>query len=214
MPDIAELINKHPVLFKDDNCEITLRFGKFEHDNGWYHIVDAMCESVIESCRNHYSRRPLWAKIYTSFDSHVSIKILQKTMKKRENWIAQKNLPLYYYPFPFSILNKWLGQLRKFISPPGYTCKGVVYPTIIISKEKMGSLRVSYDFKVKDKALNRTIAAVVSLAENMSRTTCEISGNVGSLCRSRSGHYKTLSEDVAAKLHYTKVSQTPVYPLI
>jgi hypothetical protein len=72
--------------------------------------------------------------------------------------------------------------------------KDISYEFVQI-KEKFGTLRVY------DNGQDDFIHGVISMAENMSSRTCEVTGKPGKLCKK--GHwYRTLCEEEAVKLGY------------
>ena len=73
--------------------------------------------------------------------------------------------------------------------------------SVLQVKEKFGGLRFYYMMNTKDDELYRKIQTAVDNAEDASYSTCQITGNIGVLCKDGS-HYMTLCEDSRISMGY------------
>jgi hypothetical protein len=73
--------------------------------------------------------------------------------------------------------------------------------SVLQVKEKFGGLRFYYMMNTKDDELYRRIQTAVDTAEDTSYSTCQITGNIGVLCKDGS-HYMTLCEDSRISMGY------------
>ncbi len=73
--------------------------------------------------------------------------------------------------------------------------------SVLQVKEKFGGLRFYYMMNTKDDELYKRIQTAVDTAEDTSYSTCQITGNIGALCKDGS-HYMTLCEDSRISMGY------------
>jgi hypothetical protein len=73
--------------------------------------------------------------------------------------------------------------------------------SVLQVKEKFGGLRFYYMMNTKDDELYRRIQTAVDTAEDTSYSTCQITGNIGVLCKDGS-HYMTLCEESRISMGY------------
>lgn len=73
--------------------------------------------------------------------------------------------------------------------------------SVLQVKEKFGGLRFYYMMNTKDDELYRRIQTAVDNAEDTSYSTCQITGNIGVLCKDGS-HFMTLCEDSRISMGY------------
>jgi len=73
--------------------------------------------------------------------------------------------------------------------------------SVLQVKEKFGGLRFYYMMNTKDDELYRRIQTAVDTTEDTSYSTCQITGNIGVLCKDGS-HYMTLCEDSRISMGY------------
>jgi hypothetical protein len=73
--------------------------------------------------------------------------------------------------------------------------------SVLQVKEKFGGLRFYYMMNTKDDELYRRIQTSVDNAEDTSYSTCQITGNIGVLCKDGS-HFMTLCEDSRISMGY------------
>ena len=73
--------------------------------------------------------------------------------------------------------------------------------SVLQVKEKFGGLRFYYMMNTKNDELYRRIQTAVDTAEDTSYSTCQITGNIGVLCKDGS-HYMTLCEDSRISMGY------------
>jgi len=73
-------------------------------------------------------------------------------------------------------------------------------------KEKFGTLRYYVNFDTKNEGLWKTVNDLVSSAEKLTATTCEICGQPGILCVKKDGYwYKTVCSSCAKKEGYENI---------
>jgi hypothetical protein len=73
--------------------------------------------------------------------------------------------------------------------------------SVLQVKEKFGGLRFYYMMNTKDDELYKKIQTAVDTAEDTSYSTCQITGNIGVLCKDGS-HFMTLCEDSRISMGY------------
>jgi hypothetical protein len=73
--------------------------------------------------------------------------------------------------------------------------------SVLQVKEKFGGLRFYYMMNTKDDELYRRIQTAVDNAEDTSYSTCQITGNIGVLCKDGS-HFMTLCEESRISMGY------------
>ena len=73
--------------------------------------------------------------------------------------------------------------------------------SVLQVKEKFGGLRFYYMMNTKDDELYRRIQTAVDTAEDTSYSTCQITGNIGVLCKDGS-HFMTLCEESRISMGY------------
>ena len=168
-----QLCAKYPRIFRDRHAppNRTCMYWGFEHGDGWYNIIDAMCAN-IQSHIDHTRRQRHDALVYNralsrairgDFSTYSRLKAWQKT------WIDEALLD----PEP---------QLK--IVPEA--CPQVVAVQV---KEKFGTLRFYYN------GGDDEVRGIERMAESMSAVMCEECGSPG---KTRSGGWiRTLCDEHA-----------------
>jgi hypothetical protein len=173
-----KLCSKYPKIFRDrrGNMQTTAMCWGFEHNDGWYNIIDKMCANIqhhINVSRKH------------RFDALVYNRTLCR--------VAKGDYTIY------NQLSKWKQeQIDEALKDPEPQLKKVpeTCPQVVATqvKEKFGSLRFYY------YGGDDIVAAFVNMAESMSHVMCEMCGAPGS--ERGGGWIQTLCDDHAAERGY------------
>lgn len=186
------LMEKYPTLFRMEGGKMLSPPCGIYAPVGWYKLIDDCCASIVEyqsnnnitvnqkiSSRVGYNICKCIHYVLSEFRKFFMPYIYQDTelLKEIAN-ISVKLKSLQYNKF------------SRFISKP----KDPVY--ICQIKEKFGTLRFYVDGG--DEIIN----GIIRHAEFISSRTCEVTGNLGALCNSRGGWFKTLSPEALAMDRY------------
>ena len=172
------LVLKYPKLFVNrykNTTESCLYWG-FECDDGWFHLIDNLCDS-IQSYTDSNSKR--W-RIKNKFARVIFDFINKQRWNSKIKFVRrflQKN-------------SKYIYKLEDRFEKEEY--ETIAQVTVDQVKEKFGSLRFYYS------GGDDTIHGMVWLAEHMSYSICEICGSTKNIGRT-TGWIKTLCEDCASK---------------
>lgn len=157
------LVKKYPKIFADryENMTKTAMCWGFEHDDGWFWLVDQLCDS-IQSYINSNSKKTIIKNLF--------IRTLVKKLRK-----------ISFKYNKFAIIRKLLKLLLKIVNYIDDKSEKIEVETIaqVVAtqvKEKFGTLHFYYN------GGDSMIDGMVWLAESMSADTCEFCGsneNVG-----------------------------------
>lgn len=170
------LCEKYPKIFKQRNWSMqeTAMCWGFEHGDGWYNILDALCANIqgyIDRTRKDRLRALKMNRALRTGDVSNIARVLSKATPTPE-WAmkdAQKILSnVHFEPVP-------------------EMCPQVVAVQV---KEKFGGLRFYYD------GGDAQVRAMVGMAESMAGRTCEVCGSPG---ESRTGGWIRTLCDVHAQ---------------
>lgn len=183
-----KLCEKYPEIFRDrfGNAQTTAMCWGFEHGNGWYNIIDALCAVIsghlcynrenLERHQRHLKEREMAAAGDWSFYDKKFIN--QKDwLSKNPDWVV-RDKQRYLDPIPDSY------KEPEEIEP-------VVAEQV---KEKFGTLRFYY------RGGDQVVDGAVRMAEAMSARTCEICGNNGRI--RKGGWIRTLCDQHATEFNY------------
>lgn len=166
MNDYKTLIEKYPLLFEfpEDSPEPFALFG-FECCIGWFNIIDAACKTIYSDYKYFKGQMEYYKDQLDNLEKSVQER-MSWDKDKTEEWITNY------------ITNNFTQATEAFAKAK------VELPRFVQIKQKFGTLRMYYD------GGNETVKSVVSMAEDLSSTTCESCGNVGKLYRI--GWHRTL----------------------
>ena len=168
-----QLCEKFPKLFKDryGNMQETAMCWGFEHGDGWFNIIWALCSNVQ------------W-HIDQSAEQHTRI---VKYNEMRESMLAG-DFTAFEEEYSFSSDPAYKERRRtEIMSQPSRKVPEIV-PQVTVTqvKEKFGDLRFYYN------GGDDEISGMVRMAESMSGCTCEECGNPGK--RRGGGWIRTLCD--------------------
>ena len=157
-----KLCEKYPKIFKQRNWgmqETAMCWG-FEHGDGWYNIIDTLCDNI---------------------QHHIDWKRKQRLLALKYNRalkaaLAGDNTKLIKYHSPKGIANSYtLSRVEEDIAEATYrTVPEKQHQVVAVQvKEKFGTLRFYYD------GGDDYISGLSAMAESMSGRTCEVCGNMG-----------------------------------
>ena len=185
------LCEKYPEIFRDRHGDMTqtLMCWGFEHGDGWYNIIDAMCASIENHLKNNQS----------------NIEFREKEMKRREMAAAGDwsflDTRISGNPEWHAANPEWLEREKEsYLSPLGdhvwYKDPVEKIPPVVAVqvKEKYGTLRFYYDGG--DEFIN----GVTTMAEYLSARTCESCGAPGKM--RKGGWIRTLCDEHAKEQNY------------
>jgi len=151
------LCKKYPRIFKDRYAPMnqTAMCWGFDCGDGWYNIIDAMCDNI----QSHIN----WTR-----ERRVSALIFNRALNRACDGDYSS----------YNRLSKWQQtQIDEEISMPEPQLKTVpdACPQVVATqvKEKFGTLNFYYD------GGDDVIDGIVRMAESMSAVTCEVCGNRG-----------------------------------
>lgn len=193
MDSIKKIYEKYPNLFDNEALSIS------DCPIGWEKIVVGFCES-LDSYKKSYKSRCI-KSLRNYFLSFIVFCI-----RRTQHWISPWKI---YRAFRREAsyrekLYNFLGRCWSKVAAKK-KWEQVYPPDIKITqiKEKFGTLRI-YVNKADDH-----VYGMINLAEQLSSTTCELTGKDGQLCwRGKWRWYKTLSLDKARELEYTPADET------
>jgi hypothetical protein len=153
----SKLCAKYPKIFRDRNAPMnqTCMCWGFEHGDGWYNIIDMMCNNIQHHI-NHTRRERLEALQYNRALSRA-IKGDFSAYDRLKGWQQQ-----------------WIDDA---LEDPEPQCKIVpeACPQVVAIqvKEKFGTLRFYY------RGGDDVVSGIERMAESMSAVTCETCGAPG-----------------------------------
>jgi len=177
---------------------------------GWQPMVETLCGHINDYVENNKTWIPKYVAYYAVCNWIYNFLCIGRIMK-----YLSKTIDPVVYPLngcllasevekirkasPFrSWLTRLVWKLDSFLKPiKRFTEKPIPPVTIEQVKSKFGTLRFYYSGG--DKQIN----GMVSFAEILSSTICEITGTKGNLCIHR-GWYKTLCEEKTKDLGYVE----------
>lgn len=186
---LFDILEKHKDLFDKDCIEIS------HCPDGWIHIFEAFCDSLSAykksyRCKQERSLRNLILNSIAGLIDCASAIIRPRNhivflCKKKPNFRSRVYLRLRKLWCKVVAKKKW-----KQIYPPDIKIEQF--------KEKFGGMRI-YTSQTDSR-----VYGMIDLAEALSLKTCEITGDNGSLCRTKASWpwYKTLSPQKAEELGY------------
>ena len=192
------LCTKYPKLFvnrKKGKMESCMFWG-FECGDGWFSLIDGLCAQIQHEIDNppqvrRYSIVPEW--IGRPWNEYIYAYIIQPLIDE-----LRPRGPARFAPWgePWSpprnwALRLWLErnlQWQEYRYVEGPKINQVV---VIQVKEKFGGLRFYCDFVSTER-----IEALISFAESLSYTICEISGRMDLTIGYTTGWIRTVSKDV------------------
>jgi hypothetical protein len=110
------------------------------------------------------------------------------------------NLPAGWYKIVDKLCSELTPILEEALEESPETPEEPLFSVLQV-KEKFGGLRFYYMMNTKDDELYRRIQTAVDNAEDTSYSTCQITGNIGVLCKDGS-HFMTLCEDSRISMGY------------
>ena len=110
------------------------------------------------------------------------------------------NLPAGWYKIVDKLCSELTPILLEALEESPETTEEPLFSVLQV-KEKFGGLRFYYMMNTKDDELYRRIQTAVDTAEDTSYSTCQITGNIGVLCKDGS-HYMTLCENSRISMGY------------
>lgn len=206
---VEKLMSAYPQLFPKDadgqprepDCGVWCPVG-------WQPMVEELCDHINYYLENNNT----WIEKYVAYYA-VCSRIYKFLRIGRIMQYLSKTIDPVVYPQGGCILASKVDEIRKaspfrtwltrqvwrldsFLRPTKRFVKKLIPPvTITQIKSKFGTLRFYYDGG--DKQIN----GMVSFAERISGTICEVTGTKGKLCIHR-GWYKTLCEEKMKDLGY------------
>lgn len=157
-----KLCQKYPKIFKDRYADMrtTAMCWGFEHDSGWYNILDKLCANI----QGHID----WAR-----QQRLSSIKYNRALKRALR--GDKSRLIEYYTLRGQVTEWTMERVDADIARAEYRKVEDKVPQVVAVqvKEKFGTLRFYYN------GGNRYIDGLVSMAESMSAVTCEVCGNQG-----------------------------------
>lgn len=193
-----ELCKKYPKIFKNRHADMqtTAMCWGFEHGDGWYNIIDVLCDNIQQHI-DHTRRYRLDVLRYNRALGEAirgDTRALIKYFTHRDSeWFRERALK----------------QVAEVLADPEPQCRLVteVCPQVIMTqvKEKFGTLSFYYT------GGDDIIDGMVRLAESMSARVCEVCGAPG---KSRnSGWIQTLCDEhakAAGKYDEEDIEENPI----
>ena len=206
---VEKLMSAYPQLFPKDadgkprepDCGVWCPVG-------WQPMVEELCAHI----NNYVENNNTWIQKYVVYYAVCNwiynflcigkiMKYLSKTIDpvtySPDGWLLASEVEKIRKSSPFrSWLTRFVWKLDSFLRPiKRFTEKPIPPVTITQIKSKFGTLRFYYS------GGDEMVSGMVSFAERMSCTVCEITGTKGMLCIHR-GWYKTLCEEKMKDLGY------------
>ena len=119
---------------------------------------------------------------------------------KHLNKTGYHNLPAGWYKIVDRLCSELSVILEEALEVNPETTEEPLFSVLQV-KEKFGGLRFYYMMNTKDDELYRRIQTSVDNAEDASYSTCQITGNIGVLCKDGS-HFMTLCEESRISMGY------------
>ena len=172
-----KLVKKYPKIFANRYADMrtTCMCWGFEHDDGWYWLIDNLCNSIQSYIDNNSKKERIKNK-YVRYVIDYSRKIRYKFLFKRG----------YFFEFIRNEILNLNEFLEKHFEKETYESIPQVIATQV--KEKFGALRFYYE------GGNDVIDGMVWLAEHQSYNICEECGSTKNIGRTK-GWITTLCED-------------------
>lgn len=160
-----QLCSKYPLIFAERNQGITesgMYFG-FQHGDGWYHILDAMCANIQRHIDHVRSNRAM---------AQTFNKALEEAKAGNPALIQR----YYGVDDPQKITDPQRERIARALQEkPRKVIKECPQVVAVQVKEKFGTLRFYYD------GGDDYVLGVVNMAESLSACTCEVCGNHGKI---------------------------------
>ena len=153
---LESLIEKFPLLLKQEkeSLEPFAMFG-FECRDGWYNIINSALTTIMSSYHQKNGNVKYLKSTIEDLESYIKNKRVWYKGDATDKELAIEQQEAY---------NKAVEELKEAEDS---------LPRFMQIKEKFGTLRMYYE------GGDETTSAIVSFAENMSETTCEVCGDVG-----------------------------------
>ena len=153
---LESLIEKFPLLLKQEkeSLEPFAMFG-FECRDGWYNIINSALTTIMSSYHQKNGNVKYLKSTIEDLESYIKNKRAWYKGNATDEELAIEQQEAY---------NKAVEELKEAEDS---------LPRFTQIKEKFGTLRMYYE------GGDETTSAIVSFAENMSETTCEVCGDVG-----------------------------------
>jgi len=178
--ELAEtLCKKYPRIFRDRNADMsqTLMCWGFEHGDGWYNIINALCGNIQD---------------------HIDWKRRQRARALKMNRKIKKAIELNSVEPIINLFNGdwWVDRCEEIVREKKYddVPEKVHHVTAIQVKEKFGTLRFYYS------GGDDAVRGMVSMAESMSACTCEECSIPGKV--RHGGWIRTLCDEHAKESGY------------
>lgn len=171
-----QLVEKYPKIFRDRNGDMrrTLMCWGFEHGDGWYNIIDALCSNIQHHVDWKREQRAQALRFNRRLKKAIELNSIEPLLingRDSDFWVKSATEDL---------------ENKKFREVP----KKVHQVVAVQVKEKFGGLRF-YTNGTDD-----VVRGMISMAETMSFRTCEVCGNPGKV---RHGGWITTLCDEHAK---------------
>lgn len=153
---LESLIEEFPLLLKQEKeaLEPFAMFG-FECRDGWYNIINSALTTIMSSYHQKNGNVKYLKSTIEDLESYIKNKRAWYKGDATDEELAIEQQEAY---------NKAVEELKEAEDS---------LPRFTQIKEKFGTLRMYYE------GGDETTSAIVSFAENMSETTCEVCGDVG-----------------------------------
>ena len=153
---LESLIEKFPLLLKQEkeSLEPFAMFG-FECRSGWYNIINSALTTIMSSYHQKNGNVKYLKSTIEDLESYIKNKRAWYKGDATDEELAIEQQEAY---------NKAVEELKEAEDS---------LPRFTQIKEKFGTLRMYYE------GGDETTSAIVSFAENMSETTCEVCGDGG-----------------------------------
>jgi hypothetical protein len=175
-----QLCEKYPKIFRDRHASKmkTLMCWGFDHDDGWYDILDTLCYNV----QNHID--------WTRSNRAKALKLNRKIKKAIEQNSIDPIKDVYTGEW-------WIERCKKIVREKKYepVPKAARQLIAVQVKEKFGTLRFYYE------GGDEVTEGMVRIAESMSARTCEVCGDRGKL--RNEGWVRSLCSKHAEEMGYT-----------
>jgi hypothetical protein len=175
------LCDKYPKIFKNRYAHMstTCMCWGFEHGDGWFNILDALCEN-IQSHIDRSRRERAGALLFNrALKKSIQLNSTEPLVKH-----LMQGLPSQHEAF-------FILQAQRYfdLAQPRSVPEACPQVTAVQVKEKFGTLRFYHD------GGDEKIHAMVDLAESFSARTCEVCGSPGKV---RDGGWVTVRCDIHA----------------
>ncbi len=155
----TKLCSKYPKMFANRHADMktTAMCWGFEHGNGWYNILDALCNNI----QHHID----WSIKNNQYD--LGHNAMLEQMKAGDFTEFNKMSEAWAVDYRDRIRNEYLNAEPRKVREP--------VPQVVVEqvKEKFGTLRFYY------QGGDEVISGMVRMAESMSAVTCEECGVPG-----------------------------------